>query len=137
MQDTIIYVKFVEECLKRGDDLIRYFIPITGHGLRKLMRALQAFKYVVHELPELTALFKFILKETGIDLKDLYETYNCGVGAAAIVPARRLGEVLEIAESLGYDAFNAGEVQPADDGLSSVVIKPIDVTFDASSLALR
>jgi len=137
MQRTIIYVKFVEACQRLGPDMIRYFIPVTGHGLRKLMRAREPFRYQVQRLPRLSALFRFIMEGCGITLRDLYETYNCGVGAAAIVPPESLSSVLMAAQNTGYFAMDGGEVQPAQDGRSSVVLEPLDITYESDSLQLR
>jgi phosphoribosylformylglycinamidine cyclo-ligase len=137
MAKPIIYVKFVEECLRQGDDLINYFIPVTGHGLRKVMRAVEPFRYEIHALPALSPLFRFLLRETGISTSDFYGTYNGGVGAVAIVPPKRLNQVLEIAKAKGYAAFEAGVVKKAEKGASSVILKPIDVTYEADTLQLR
>jgi hypothetical protein len=53
------------------------------------------------------------------------------------VPPKRLNQVLEVAAAKGYEAFEAGVVKKAEKGASSVILKPIDVTYEADTLQLR
>src|SRR5690606_14548534 len=86
---SVIYVKFVAECQKRGIKL-NYVAHVTGHGWRKLMRLDEPFVYEIVNPGEEPALFKFLREAGPISLREAYATYNQGVGFAAYVSPENL-----------------------------------------------
>lgn len=76
---TAIYVRAVQVCLNAGVD-IHYAVNITGHGLRKLMRAPEPFGYVIEKLPKPQPVFRFIQEQKKFSDEKMYASYNMGDG---------------------------------------------------------
>ncbi|OGL35118.1 phosphoribosylformylglycinamidine cyclo-ligase [Candidatus Saccharibacteria bacterium RIFCSPHIGHO2_12_FULL_47_17] len=130
---TNIYVDLVRSLLEQNLD-IHYMVNITGHGWRKLMRATQPFSYVIEQVSEPTAEFKFIQKQAGISDQEMYGTFNMGAGFAVMLPVGDADQVLQTAKKLNLQAWTAGKVEA---GPKQVVIKPKNITFAADALEVR
>lgn len=130
---THIYVSLVKELQKQGID-IHYMVNITGHGWRKLMRANAEFTYEIDEAPKAPVEFELIAKTAGMDNAKMYGTFNMGVGFAVMLPADQADRVVSAAAKVGLKAWNAGSVKR---GKKQLVIKPLNVKFEAGDLAVR
>jgi len=113
----------------------RYGINITGHGLRKLMRAPQNLAYVVDHLPEPHPVFRFIQKHAGIDDREMYGTFNMGVGYALIARQKDAESAVLVAKQNKIHAWIGGHVEASP--TKRVVLKPLNLTFEADSLQVR
>lgn len=122
---TTIYVAFTRACQDAGIKLV-YGVNVTGHGWRKLMRAPQSLTYVVRKVPEMPLLFRFMMEQGPVDLKEMYGTYNMGAGYAVFVQPQDVERVIAVADSVGIPAWDAGEIVPGD---RKVVIEPLGLTF--------
>lgn len=130
---TPIYVSAVRELL-RSNVLIRYMANITGHGLRKLMRAPQdTLAYRLHTLPKPQAEFGFMQEQLGCSDEEMYSTFNMGSGFALMVDPRHTAAALDILQSESWNAQLVGSVEPG----TKQVILPNGVTFAADSLNIR
>jgi len=132
---SVIYVKFVAECQKRGLKL-NYVSHVTGHGWRKLMRLDEPFVYEITDPGEEPALFRFLREAGPIDLREAYATFNQGVGFAAYVSPEIAGATLTAARDSGYKAWLAGTVKKQG-GRKAVVIPSLGIEFDGSTLQVR
>ncbi len=56
------------------------------------------------------SIFKLIQKTGNIPERDMYNTFNMGIGMAMIVPKDSADETLEILKQEGEEAFVIGEV---------------------------
>jgi phosphoribosylformylglycinamidine cyclo-ligase len=130
---TYIYSELVL-ALQTADLDIHYLSNITGHGWRKLMRAVEEFSYIITEVPELPEIFQFIGAQAGNDLREMYGNYNMGAGYAVYLPAEQAARVVEVAAQCGLQAWVSGTVEA---GPKQVIIKPLDITFAADSLEVR
>lgn len=130
---THLYVDLVKALLEAKLDL-HYMVNITGHGWRKLMRATQAFSYVINEVPPASAEFAFMQEQSGAENKEMYGNFNMGAGYAVYVAADQAQKVVDIAAKCGLKAWIAGTVE---EGGKQVVIKPLDITFAGDSLGIR
>jgi phosphoribosylformylglycinamidine cyclo-ligase len=81
---SVIYVAFVRECQRRGLKL-NYVAHVTGHGWRKLMRLEEPFVYEITNVRPEPALFQFLAKAGPISPREMYATFNQGIGFAAYV----------------------------------------------------
>lgn len=135
LDPTCIYVGFVEDCLNAGVD-IHYAVNITGHGLRKLMRATQPFTYVIDTLPEPHAIFEFIETYGPVETREMYGNYNMGAGFALYVSPADAMKVLELGLDPQYDfhTVHAGHIESGD---KKVVIHPVGIEFAGETLAVR
>lgn len=120
MNPTRLYVGFTEACQRNGTELV-YGVNITGHGWRKLMRARKSLTYVIDRTPEIPPLFRFIMEQGPVELREMYGTFNMGAGYAVFVEPKFAESAIHIAHSLGIDAIDAG---PVVDGDRKVVIRP-------------
>ncbi len=128
-----IYAKLIQELLDNNID-IHYVSFISGHGLRKIMRARENFRYIVEKLFPPQAVFKFIQNEAGLENKEIYDTYNMGQDYAVFLPAGDVKRALEIIKQNEFEGLDAGYIE---EGERQVIIKPNNITFAGGTLNLR
>jgi len=58
-----------------------------------------------------------IAKTGNIPERDMYNTYNMGVGMSVVVPADQVETALSILTANGEDAYVIGEIISGDDGV--------------------
>lgn len=133
LDPAIIYVRLVEALLKASID-VHYLSHITGHGLRKLMRADVDLTYRVTALPEVPEVLAFLVNAAGLGPSEAYATLNMGAGFAIYVPKGVGAQVVAIAADLGLRAHVAGVLT---DGERAVVLEPLGVHFSSDELELR
>lgn len=132
---SVIYVAFVKECQERGIKL-NYVAHVTGHGWRKLMRLEEPFVYEISNIRTPLAVFRFLQKEGPITEREMYATFNQGVGFAAYVAPKDTEAVLAAAKKTGYDAWLAGTVKK-EGARKAVVIPSLGITFEGDTLQVR
>lgn len=130
---TNIYAKLVEELLNAEID-IHYISNITGHGLRKIMRARGNFTYVVEKLFEPQEVFLFIQKQANLSDDEIYQTLNMGQDYAIFVPAKDVKDAQSIIAKNKFQSLEAGYVEK---GPRQVIIKPKNLIFKSETLNLR
>ncbi len=115
---TRIYVKSVLALLESVD--VKGISHITGGGFyenipRSIPEGLTAKinKSAVKVLP----IFDLIAKEGNIPERDMFNTYNMGVGMSIVVPANEVDKALEILKANGEDAYVIGEIIKGDEGV--------------------
>ncbi|MBQ3483399.1 MAG: phosphoribosylformylglycinamidine cyclo-ligase [Clostridia bacterium] len=115
---TRIYVKAVLALLEKVD--VKGISHITGGGFyenipRSLPAGLSAKirKSDVRVLP----IFDLIAKFGNIPERDMYNTYNMGVGMSIVVPAAEVETALSILRAHGEDAYVIGEIVKGDEGV--------------------
>ena len=115
---TKIYVKPVLALLEKVD--VKGISHITGGGFyenipRSIPKGLTAKidKSAVKVLP----IFDLIAKTGNIPERDMFNTYNMGVGMSIVVPAAEVDTALEILRACGEDAYVIGEIVRGDDGV--------------------
>lgn len=126
-----IYAKLVEDLLELD---IHYISNITGHGLRKIMRANRQFSYVIEKIFEPQTVFSFIQKEANLSDEEMYGTYNMGQDYAIFLPAEDVQKAQEIISKNGFVSLDAGYLE---EGERKVIIKPKNITFEGNTLDLR
>jgi phosphoribosylformylglycinamidine cyclo-ligase len=132
---SVIYVAFVRECQRRGIKL-NYVAHVTGHGWRKLMRLEEPLVYEITAPRPVPVLFKFIEQAGPVDAREMYATYNMGVGFAAYVAPGQVEATLAAAKATGYDAWLAGQVKK--EGSRKAVVAPsLGLVFEGETLQLR
>ena len=115
---TKIYVKSVLALIEKVD--VKGISHITGGGFyenipRSLPKGLSAkiTKSDVKVLP----IFDLIAKTGNIPERDMYNTYNMGVGMSIVVPKNEVDTALEILRAHGEDAYVIGEIIKSDEGV--------------------
>lgn len=133
LDPSLIYVRLVEAMLNDGVD-VHYLSHITGHGLRKVMRADAEFTYRLTKLPAVPEVLTFLVSKSGLGVREAYGTLNMGVGFAIYVSKGSGARVVELASAHGHRAIVAGSVET---GSRQVILEPVDVTFSSDELELR
>jgi len=115
---TRIYVKSVLALLEKVD--VKGISHITGGGFyenipRSIPKGLSAkiTKSAVKVLP----IFALIAKTGNVPERDMYNTYNMGVGMSIVVPASEVDMAIEILKAHGDDAYVIGEIVKGDEGV--------------------
>ena len=115
---TKIYVKSVLALLEKVN--VKGISHITGGGFyENIPRALpkgytaKIKKSAVKVLP----IFELIAKTGNIPERDMFNTYNMGVGMSITVPAGEVDTALEILRANGEDAYVIGEIVGGDEGV--------------------
>lgn len=132
---SVIYVEFVRECQQRGLKL-NYVAHVTGHGWRKLMRLEEPFVYEITNVRQEPALFQFLEKAGPISKREMYATFNQGIGFAAYVSPDIAEYVVEAATAAGYDAWIAGRVKK-EGPRKAVVIPSLGLAYEGDTLQVR
>jgi phosphoribosylformylglycinamidine cyclo-ligase len=95
---SAIYVKFVA-ALQQAKLQPNYLAHVTGHGWRKLMRLAEPFVYTIDNVREPLPVFGFIEKAGQVERREMYATFNMGVGFAAYVSPADADRCVQIARS--------------------------------------
>ena len=116
LEPTKIYVKPIKNLLKNGID-IHAISHITGGGFyenvpRMMTDGLTA-EIHLDTFPCLP-IFKLIAQTGNIPQRDLYNTFNMGLGMILAVPADQADTALSL---LGADAYKVGTIIPGDEGV--------------------
>ena len=113
---TKIYVKSVLALLEKVD--VKGISHITGGGFyenipRSIPKGLCAEidKASIRVLP----IFDLLAKTGNIPERDMYNTYNMGVGMSIVVPAEQVDEALEILTMGGETAYVIGRIIESDE----------------------
>ncbi len=130
---TNIYAKLIEDLQKNKID-IHYISNITGHGLRKIMRARQNYIYVIEKIFEPQEIFNFIQKHANLDDYEMYQTFNMGMDYALFIPQKYIEKAQRIIKKHKFQSINAGYVEK---GKRQVIIKPKNITYSSETLNLR
>ncbi|HSX18591.1 MAG TPA: AIR synthase related protein [Candidatus Saccharimonadales bacterium] len=128
-----IYAKLIEDLLDAGVD-IHYLNYISGHGLRKVMRAKGDFTYVIEKLFKPQEIFTFIQQKAGLTDTDAYDTYNMGQDYVIFLPEKDVKRAQEVINKNKFESIVAGHVQK---GPRQVILKPKNITFTSESMDLR
>ncbi len=113
---TRIYVKSVLALLEQVD--VKGISHITGGGFyenipRSIPDGLGAVieRNAVKVLP----IFDLISKTGNIPERDMFNTYNMGVGMSIVVPAEQVETAIEILKANGEDAYVIGKIVASDE----------------------
>ena len=113
---TRIYVKPVLALLEQVD--VKGISHITGGGFyenipRSIPKGLGAVidRNAVKVLP----IFNLIAKTGNISERDMFNTYNMGVGMSIVVPANQVEKAIEVLKANGEDAYVIGKIVESDE----------------------
>ena len=113
---TKIYVKPVLALLEKVD--VKGISHITGGGFyENIPRSIpdglcaRVDKSKINVLP----IFRLLQKEGDIPERDMYNTYNMGVGMTVVVPADQADKAIEVLKAHGENAYVIGEIVTGDE----------------------
>ena len=116
---TKIYVKPVLALLEKVD--VKGISHITGGGFyenipRSIPDGLGA-KFNKDAL-KILPIFKLIMEKGNIPERDMFNTFNMGVGMSIVVPASQADEALSILKENGEDAYIIGEIVKSEEKIT-------------------
>ena len=119
---TRIYVKSVQCLLKNGIH-VKAISHITGGGLYenvpRMMKEGLTARIETASFP-VPPIFELIAKKGNIPLRDMYNTFNMGVGLILAIPKEEVGQAKEILCRSGERAYIIGSVVGGDAGVELV-----------------
>ena len=119
---TRIYVQAVKALLSAGME-IHAISHITGGGfyenVPRMMREDLTARIQLNAFPR-PAIFDVIQKEGDIPQRDMYNTFNMGLGMVLALPAAQAALALDTLTAAGERAWQVGEVVPGDGGVELV-----------------
>jgi phosphoribosylformylglycinamidine cyclo-ligase len=118
---TKIYVKEILKLTKRVP--INGLAHITGGGLENLKRLNERVKYVLDNLFDPLPIFDFIQEIGNISNKEMYRTFNMGMGFVVILSKENLEEALKILNKSTKAKVVGGVEKGKGVSLSSLKIK--------------
>ena len=130
---TNIYANLIRDLLKNNID-IHYISNITGHGLRKIMRARQNYTYVIEKIFNPQEIFIFIQKHANLSDYEMHQTFNMGMDYAIFIPEKDVEKAQKIITKNKFQSINAGYVEK---GKRQVIIKPKNLIYKGETLDLR
>lgn len=108
---TKIYVKPVLKVLEQVN--VKGISHVTGGGFYENLPRMLNDKVALNinkNSYEVPAIFKLLQSTGNIPERDMYNTFNMGIGMALIVPAEDVEETLQILKQEGETAYEIGEV---------------------------
>ncbi len=118
---TKIYVKSALKLIEECD--VRAISHITGGGFyenipRMLPENLKAV--IKKESFEILPIFKLIQETGNIPERDMFNTFNMGIGMIAAVPANEAEKAVEVLNAMGEKAYIIGTVEAGENGVELV-----------------
>jgi len=111
LQPTIIYVRLILELLKKID--IKSMAHITGGGFydnipRVIPKGASALIY--KELWQRPYIFDIIQKRSKMDDKNMYRTFNMGIGMVLVVNREDVKKAISMIKNFGLKSWVIGEI---------------------------
>lgn len=120
---TRIYVKTVQALLKQQS--IKAIAHITGGGLlENLPRVLPDYTQASVQTNswQWPDIFTWLQQQGGVDTREMYRTFNCGVGLVLVVAAEDEADTLQRLQDLGEQAWLLGSIDASIDTEPKVVL---------------
>ncbi len=112
LEPTRIYVTAVE-ALKKHDIDLRGLAHITGGGLLENPPRILPPNLAMELDPsrwEVPPIFSFLQEKGRIPSREMFRTFNMGVGMVAVLPFPQTSKALKILDGIGYRAWEIGKI---------------------------
>lgn len=120
---TKIYVRPVTEIIKKKKIKVHGLANITGGSFTKLSRLNVRVRYDLDDLPAPTGIFRQIQVDGEIESREMYRTFNMGVGFCVIAPKASTDDIISVfakykmhCRAIGRIEKGSGEVAAKIDG---------------------
>jgi len=132
LRPTRIYVKEAMEALKELD--IHGLGHVTGGGFTKLLRWCRHTKcgFVFNNLPPPPPIMSEIQESAGVELMEMYATFNMGIGFCFVLPPDQVDDLINICERNGTRAFAIGEATTENPGAIQIIVGRSSFSFRMS-----
>ncbi|HET8856514.1 MAG TPA: phosphoribosylformylglycinamidine cyclo-ligase [Nitrososphaeraceae archaeon] len=113
---TKIYVQPIMELIRDRKVTVHGLAHITGGSFTKLKRLNNKVRYNLYNLLPPFGIFKQIQKDGNIDVKEMYRTFNMGIGFCIILPKANVDKTISIIEKNKIKVYQIGEVDSKGNG---------------------
>ncbi|HEU5172004.1 MAG TPA: phosphoribosylformylglycinamidine cyclo-ligase [Nitrososphaeraceae archaeon] len=113
---TKIYVQPIMELIRDRKVTVHGLAHITGGSFTKLKRLNNKVRYNLYNLFPPFGIFKQIQKDGNIDVKEMYRTFNMGIGFCIILPKANVDKTISIIEKNKIKVYQIGEVDSKGNG---------------------
>jgi phosphoribosylformylglycinamidine cyclo-ligase len=120
LEPTRLYVQQALQLIDRVD--VHGLVHVTGGGVHNLPRMRSNVSYQLDDPPEPPGVFQAIARMGKVSEDELYQTFNMGIGFAAVVDEADVDEALEVWD----EGFVWGQVDVGE----GVAIPDRDLRFD-------
>ncbi len=114
LEPTLIYVQEILEIIEKAE--IHGLANITGGAFLKLARLMRQAKVPIgvhlNAMPKPLPIFKLIQKLGNISDKEMYKTFNMGIGFCIIAPESEFDTIAEICQKHGKKTYKIGKIIP-------------------------
>jgi len=110
LMPTRIYVKPVMEILKKRIR-VHGLANITGGGFTKLSRLNSKVRFIFNELPVPRGVFKQIQVDGKINCREMYRTFNMGIGFCLITSNRSTEDIISVFEKYKMRCKIVGKIE--------------------------
>ena len=135
LEPSAIYCGFARG-LREAGVRPKYLAHVTGHGWRKLMRLDSPLVYRVADPGTPPPVFDLIARHGPVEEREMYATFNMGVGFVAYVASADAAHAVGAAEACGHQAWVGGEVLDGR-GRKAVEVPTLGITFEGDELRVR
>jgi phosphoribosylformylglycinamidine cyclo-ligase len=120
LSPTRIYLPVILEILKKVE--VKAIIHNTGGGLTKCLRIGRNIKYIKDNLPEPDPIFKLIQAESREEPRNMYRSFNMGIGLEIVVKKGDEDRVIDVAEKFKTGAQVIGRCEKSEEGNSVIIV---------------
>ncbi len=124
LEPTEIYVKAIQTLIKEVD--IHALAHITGGGiLENLPRVLPEGTQAVIDTQawQQPPIFDWLQQQGNIEQREMYRTFNCGIGMVVCVPQAQAERTLQLLEGFNRGAVDLGSIETCADDAPRVVLQ--------------
>jgi len=121
---TRIYVKSLLALIETVE--VKAMAHITGGGITEnVPRVLPASSNAVIDTQswQWPAVFNWLQQNGNVDIREMYRTFNCGVGMIVCVPAAQAAAAVEKLNGLGEQAWVIGSIEASDAEAPKVILQ--------------
>jgi phosphoribosylformylglycinamidine cyclo-ligase len=123
LKPTVIYSKTILKLIDTfNSDIIHGLSHITGGGFTKLKRLNSRVDYILDNLPEIRGIFRQIMVDGKIDIKEMYKTFNMGIGFCIIVSKDKVEEIIDIINKDNHKCQIIGKIKSNGNGNTFIKI---------------
>jgi phosphoribosylformylglycinamidine cyclo-ligase len=113
---TRIYVKPIMEILEGEIIDVDGLAHITGGSFTKLSRLSKKVRFNLNQLPNPQGIFKQLQVDGHVKTKEMYKTFNMGIGFCIIIPKNSVDRIMAIVEKHRMKCMQIGMVDQRGKG---------------------
>ena len=117
---TSIYSNVVLKLVEKFATRIHGLAHITGGAFTKLKRLNESVDYILDNMPSINGIFRQIMTDGNISEKEMYRTFNMGVGFCIIAARESADEIIETIKHEKMECKIVGKVQGNGTGNSFI-----------------